>query len=107
MTLDPQDLSQAFIAPDQGDPPVSADATASPLEAWDYKARLAIEGVGPSAIADKLELYEKHYDQWLEAFRERNTVGLDLAHEMSESALTDGVGWALCRVFPKTIHNLL
>ncbi len=102
MTLDPQDLSQTFVAPDQGAPQTFPSFN---LESWDRKARLAIEGMGPSPIADKLELYEKHYDQWIETFEESSAY--DPAREMANSANTDFVGKMLCTVFPKTVSDII
>lgn len=91
----------------QNDPPVAESdrPTAVPLEPWDRKARLAIEGMGPSEIANKLELYERHYDDWLEHWGEG--FSLRPADEMADSAATDLVGKILCRAFPKTVTDML
>jgi hypothetical protein len=65
------------------------------IEPWDRKAKLAIEGMGPSPVAEKLELYERHYDQW----REEPT----LFHE----ALEDPDNPLLLRSLVKVFRNSL
>lgn len=102
MEFDPQEVSSTFIAPDQ-----TAPQTFPPeaLEPWDRKAKLAIEGMGPSPIADKLELYEKHYDNWLEANAENSAY--NPASEIAAAAETGLTGKVLVAVFGPVINRML